>query len=237
MVYGELGAYPMSVYVEHRMVSFWSNIVNSSDSKLTNILYRYIYKLIVDGGFTFEWLICIKNILNKYGFSNIWLNQSNYSFNPKWLKLSIKQRIFDQFQQTWKSEMENSPKALCYKLFKENFEFEEYLDLLPYKDRITLCKFRSGNHRLPIETGRWRRIIRQERYCVLCNSQEIGDEFHYILNCTALTESRRALLKPYYVSRVNVLKFGTLFISKNIRVLKNLCKLIRIINIEVCSPG
>lgn len=63
MVYGELGAYPMSVYVEHRMVSFWSNIVNSSDSKLTNILYRYIYKLIVDGGFTFEWLICIKKYL------------------------------------------------------------------------------------------------------------------------------------------------------------------------------
>ena len=64
MVYGELGAYPMSVYVEHRMVSFWSNIVNSSDSKL----YRYIDKLNVDGGFTFDWLICIKNILNKYVF-------------------------------------------------------------------------------------------------------------------------------------------------------------------------
>ena len=104
--------------------SFLSNIVNSSDSKLANILYRYIYKLNVDGGFTFEWLICIKNILNKYGFSNIWLNQSNFSFNPKWLKLTIIEIIFYQFQQTWKSEMENSPKALCLNFLKNSLNMK-----------------------------------------------------------------------------------------------------------------
>jgi hypothetical protein len=36
----------------------------------------------------------------------------------------------------------------------ENFEFETYLDILSDKDRITLCKFRTCNHRLPIEIGR-----------------------------------------------------------------------------------
>jgi hypothetical protein len=52
--------------------------------------------------------------------------------------------------------MENSSKRLCYKLFKENFKFEPYLDNLTYKNRITFCKFRTGNHnhRLPIETGK-----------------------------------------------------------------------------------
>ena len=97
--------------------------------------------------------------------------------------------------------MENSPKALRYKLFKKNFEFEEYLDLLPYKDKITLCRFTTENHQLPIESGRWCGIIKKERYC---NFQEIGDECHYVLNCTALTESRRVFLKPYYASPVNV---------------------------------
>ena len=61
--------------------------------------------------------------------------------------------------------MENSPKGLCYKLFKVNFEFEPYLDILTYKNRITFCKFRTGNHRLPIETGGWN----------LCTDAEIGD--------------------------------------------------------------
>ena len=61
----------------------------------------------------------------------------------------------DQFQQEWRSNIENSSKEIYYKIFKENFEFEPYLDLLAYKNIITLCKFRTGNHRLPIETGRW----------------------------------------------------------------------------------
>jgi hypothetical protein len=46
--------------------------------------------------------------------------------------------------------MNNSSKCICYRLFKENFEIETYLDILSDKDRITLCKFRTCNHRLPL---------------------------------------------------------------------------------------
>jgi hypothetical protein len=91
---------------------------------------------------------CIKNILDRCCYSNVWISQENV--NPKWLSVSLKQNIFDQFQQKWRSDIENSPKELSYRLFKENFEFEHYLD----KDRIAYCRFRTGNHRLPIETGR-----------------------------------------------------------------------------------
>jgi hypothetical protein len=46
--------------------------------------------------------------------------------NPKWLSVSLKQKIFDQFQQKWRSDIENLSKGLSYRLFKENFEFEHY---------------------------------------------------------------------------------------------------------------
>jgi hypothetical protein len=46
------------------------------------------------------------NILDSCGFSNIWENQGN--FNSKWLSLSLKQKLFDQFQQKWRSDMNNS---------------------------------------------------------------------------------------------------------------------------------
>ena len=80
-----------------------------------------------------------------------------------------------------------------YNVYLENFEFEHYLDILPDKDRITYCRFRTGNHtlRLPIETGRWHRIERQNRYCNLCQYQELGDEFHYILQCRSLVDIRK----------------------------------------------
>jgi hypothetical protein len=54
--------------------------------------------------------------------------------------------------------MENSPKGDNYKLFKHDLKFEDYLDVLDDKDKFLLVKFRTSNHRLPIEVGRWRNI-------------------------------------------------------------------------------
>ena len=151
MTYGELGVFPMSVFIELRMVNFWAKLVNSENHKLTSILYKFMILKNEDEAYNFDWLVCVKNILDKCGFSNIWEIQGN--FNPKWLNISIKQRLMDQFRQKWKSDIDNSPKALCYRLFKENLEFEEYLDLLSDKDKITFCRFRTGYHRLPTETS------------------------------------------------------------------------------------
>jgi hypothetical protein len=64
--------------------------------------------------------------------------------------------------------------------------FETYSDILSDKDRITLCKFRTCNHRLPIEIGRWQNVDRSDRICPICQTEEIGDEFHYILQCRQL---------------------------------------------------
>jgi hypothetical protein len=109
------------------------------------------------------WIKAVKNILDsKIILINLqrclnlilfldwnWENQGN--FNSKWLSLSLKQKLFDQFQQKWRSDMNNSSKGLCYKIFKDCFEFENYLNLLDDKDRQLLCKFRTCNHRLPMQ--------------------------------------------------------------------------------------
>jgi hypothetical protein len=50
---------------------------------------------------------------------------------------------------------------IYYRLFKDNFEFENYFNILEDKDIYTLCKFRTTNHKLPIETGRWNGIDRE----------------------------------------------------------------------------
>ncbi len=58
---------------------------------------------------------------------------------------------------------------------------------------INVVKFRTSNHKLPIETGRWNGIERSERKCNLCNLKDIGDEFHYLLICPFLAESRKKI--------------------------------------------
>jgi hypothetical protein len=63
----------------------------------------------------------------------------------------------------------NSPKAINYKTFKTEFKYKEYLNILEIKDAILLCRFRTTNNKLPIETGRWQNIPRESRKCIVCN--------------------------------------------------------------------
>ena len=59
----------------------------------------------------------------------------------------------DLFLNEWKSQVEFNSSCYIYQLFKQKFGFEEYLINAPAKFRKYLIKFRTRNHRLPIETG------------------------------------------------------------------------------------
>jgi hypothetical protein len=54
----------------------------------------------------------------------------------------IRNRLREQFTQEWHSLIQNLPKAINYRLFKDNFEFENYFNILEDPDIYTLCKFR-----------------------------------------------------------------------------------------------
>jgi hypothetical protein len=61
-----------------------------------------------------------------------------------------------------------------YRIFKTDFKFEEYFNILDEQNSLLLCKFRTTNHKLPIEKGRWSNIPRENRYCELCQKNQIG---------------------------------------------------------------
>ena len=95
-------------------------------------------------------------------------------------------------------------------------------------ERLVLCRFRCGNHRLPVSAGRY--LPNQEnKFCTLCKMNDTGDEFHYLFKCPFFETDRKVLIKTYYTRRPNVLKMKQLFNSKNIRVLKKLSRFCQII--------
>jgi hypothetical protein len=55
-----------------------------------------------------------------------------------------------------------------------------------------------------IEHGRWNNIPRENRKCNLCNLEEIGDEFHYILNCPYFKQYRDIYIKKRYTKRPTI---------------------------------
>jgi hypothetical protein len=95
---------------------------------------------------------------------------------------------------------------------------------------------RTSNHRLPIEVGRWTNVERRNRLCQLCQSREIGDEFHYVLQCPNFVTDRKNLIPRYFFNRPNTLKLSSLFNKKKPETIRKLCKLIDIINKKISSP-
>jgi hypothetical protein len=81
----------------------------------------------------------------------------------KWLSNVVKMNLIDQFKQTWSTSIDNSSKALNYRLYKKGVSFENYLEILKDKNLFLLCRFRTSNHRIPIEIGRWQNINRENK--------------------------------------------------------------------------
>ena len=228
MVYGELGRYPLDIDIKVRTISFWAKLISGKQTKLSAIIYKCMYNMLRVRDRNFMWLKYVKHILCNCGFNYIWESQT--FINELWLKHSIKQNLTDQYLQTWLSSVNDSPKALNYRIYKDNLVFENYLNILNDKDNLTLSKFRTTNHKLPVENGRWKNIARENRICPLCNNGEIGDEFHYLFKCQYFGNQRKIYIKKNIRINLNIIKFKLLMASTSKVELQKLCRFVRIIN-------
>lgn len=234
-VYGELYRFPLIIAIKTRIISYWADLIVGKESKYSSTLYNLLYMKHING-INFNWITRVKTILEECGMSYIWSSQTFCS--KPWLVKSVKQILCDQFLQKWISDCNTSSKGLSYNLFMlSNFEFPYYLtSSLSCENKIILSKFRSSNHRLPIETGRWQNVPRENRLCHLCFN-DIGDEYHYILSCNVLSDIRTKYIPFYFRHNPNTIKFYHLFATKKLSVLKNLCTFITIIYERVSPPG
>ena len=101
-----------------------------------------------------------------------------------------------------------------YRIFKENLTFENYLKSdLSSSLCIYLTKFRLCNHKLPIQVGRYKNIVRSQRICDSCNV--LGDEYHFLFICPIFNNVRSLYIPKYYYLKPSTLKYKQLFFSRN----------------------
>ena len=112
--------------------------------------------------------------------------------------------------------------------------FEKFLIYLPDALKYIVCKFRTVNHKLPIETGRYTRIPRNEGVRKMCNGGQLGDEFHFCLECPALKELRNTFLPANIYKRPNVINFERILSIKNKITLVNVAKFIKF-GLDMCT--
>ena len=179
-------------------------------------MYQCLYWLHNNGVYSSRWILYIENILNHCGLGYIWMSQG-MDISLKWLKVVVKERLQAHFVAQWHSDMERSSKCDYYRNYKNCFELENYLDIVPPKVYKVILKFKTCNHKLPIETGRYANIERRFRICSHCNLQKVGDEFHYLFECShpKIIEARRAYLPVYYHTDICIVKFNILMQNLN----------------------
>ena len=117
-------------------------------------------------------------------------------------------------------------------MFKLNFERENDLISLPPTLSIPLCKFRCRNHKLPVEKFRQNSEDRNLRYCTLCHINEVGDEFHYVLERPFFAEQRLLLLGKRIFTHPSTFTFNHVMNASGTKLLKlsNLLQMIMYIS-------
>ena len=158
------------------------------------------------------------------GYSGVWYSQK--CVNSKWLIKSTAQKFRDLYIQKWRSIIEQTTATNMYKYIKTDFTRSRYIDILPFHLCKSFMAFRTRNHRLPVETGRWQNIPVNERCCNRCN--KLGDEYHFLLECSLFKHQRELYLDRYVFTRPSFYKFSELLniqeLDGNLIKLATFCK-------------
>ena len=72
---------------------------------------------------------------------------------------------------------------------------------------------------------RWHNTPGENRKCILCQSEDIGNEYHNILICISLSNERKLYLKSRFYNGPNTLEFNELMNSQCLPDLNNWFKI------------
>ena len=196
----ELGRLPIKLNIFKSMLKFWFRLVTLPKSRLVSHCY---WALLKQPNIQDDWINSIKHIIGSSGFCHFWNDQEQIQhLNPKEVPkiISLILKSFeDQFLQNAHSEISAQNKLHLFKDIPQTLEVATHLTALnTRKKRSLFTKLRLGTLKLEIETGRWDKTNKNERFCKLCTMNRIENESHFLFDCPALTLIRNPLLHDIY---------------------------------------
>lgn len=223
---GECGRSALAQHSYVRCIKYWLKILEMPNTRYVKCCYMMLKRLDETGKST--WASSVKQLLFKYGFGVVWLEQG--AGNSLAFLNEFKVRIKDCFSQEWYRQIHDSSKLSIYCTFKSLLEPEKYLKCVTVWDyRKAMARFRCSSHRLTIERGRYDGILMENRLCTFCENMGITvieDEFHFLLCCSQYVDLRSELINVQYTDRPNFHSFIMLMSSQDEDVIKNIAKYI-----------
>ena len=134
-----------------------------------------------------------KSIFDETGLSDIWDGQKY--INLDFFKVSIEQRLQDQYIQKWFSDINNSSRGEYYSKFKTDFKLENYLFPLNAVHRNYICKLSTRNTKSPIE---WVFLGMKDYAIFVINALEMNSIIFCC--CVLLKDIRNKNMPNYFIS-------------------------------------
>ena len=129
------------------------------------------------------------------------IQDSKSEFIDHYVRLLVSHNSKDEIQQHYATKLTSEINDLA--ATGDNYKFRLYKlfnpDLKPldlYNVHYKFPRLRMSAHRMPIETGRWRRLKREDRTCTSCNT--LGDEEHYIYTCPEIDRNKLTDIPPLH---------------------------------------
>ena len=220
-VYNELGRYPLVIERYIRIVKYWFSLLHKCKRNcILNAVYMSMETDVQGDDRNILWLTKLKNLLERNGFADVW--RYPFSVDQKIFIPLFRRRLIDNFLVELRVGLYTYSSMTLYRELKDDFNLAEYLKTLDNKKhRNAISKLRMSSHRLAIEKGRHNDIARQNRKCIFCTTNDIEDEYHFVLICPRYQTLRLQHIKRYYRTNPSMLKFIQLLNSTG-KTLKNL---------------
>ena len=176
------------------MLRFWNRLLSLQSTRLTRRVFDWDYVCNYTG-----WCIDIQNILESVNMLHLYYEKLVCPIEE------VTRKLMSVYESHWLELCTQKPKLRTYLKFKNNYSSEPYVkQFMPRQRRSLIAQLRSGILPLRIETGRYsntmdtntgrfRKLKVEERTCLLCKSNDIEDEFHFVCKCSVYDELRRKL--------------------------------------------
>ena len=196
-IYGETGRYPMNIDAEISTIKYWYKISKLPITRLPKQVLTLLYKTLdqMDKLNKRNWLTNVRDCLIRNGYSETW--ETGKIENETIFFRNIKERMMTSFLQNWKTKLYSSERFATYRIFKNDFGLELYIDDITIKKfRNSLVRFRLGINELRVNK-RFQHNNLVDKSCPLCE-YELEDEIHFLFVCEGYRHFRSKYLSGCY---------------------------------------
>ena len=164
------------------ILRYWNRVVRMDDIRLTKKVFMWDRNKRRRMG---NWSSDIYKIFNCMGLTHMYDNMDKIDIH------AARDHLHSITTHQWATDIENVPKLRTYRTFKNSYETEPYVyKVFNRAHRSILAQFRCGILPIKVETGRFTQIPQEFRLCILCDSNSVEDERHFLFECSFYEDIR-----------------------------------------------